>query len=42
VKLGPENPIGGLEPSVEGDPYCDYCERYGHTFRTCENRDDSD
>lgn len=23
------------------EPYCDYCEIVGHTFRTCPARDDS-
>jgi CLIP1 zinc knuckle len=22
------------------EPYCDYCERYGHTFSSCPKRDD--
>lgn len=23
------------------EPWCDYCERYGHTFRSCPQRDDT-
>lgn len=23
-----------------GEDYCDLCEREGHTFRTCQRRDD--
>lgn len=29
----------GFDQAYE-DPYCDYCEREGHTFRTCPERDD--
>lgn len=28
-------------PEIAED-YCDYCEREGHTFRTCPRRDDDD
>jgi hypothetical protein len=24
------------------DPYCDYCEEYGHAFHSCQRRDDED
>lgn len=24
------------------EPYCDYCEELGHTFRQCPKRDDYD
>ncbi len=29
------------QEQVDEEPYCDYCEGYGHTFRSCPRRDDS-
>lgn len=28
------------EEHVRAEPYCDYCEREGHTFTSCPRRDD--
>jgi len=28
------------DEQYDSEPYCDYCERDGHTFRTCPERDD--
>jgi hypothetical protein len=30
-----------MASSVNDDPYCDYCESTGHTFRFCPQRDDA-
>jgi hypothetical protein len=39
----PDPPSRGTGPSgfaYEPEPYCDFCERTGHTFRSCPARDD--
>lgn len=29
-----------MDEDVVPEPYCDYCEKEGHTFATCPARDD--